>query len=93
MKKISFTILVKLLAKDILLSDQNTWDRRYKNIKISISDYLWKYYDPDNESIFIEPVLLVEFTIEILPPAPLPAPGPVTWNNQQLEETLKQQAS
>ena len=72
----------QLSAKDILLSDQSTWDGWYKNIKASILDYLWKYFDPDNDSVFVEILAPVEPTMEIQPPASLPAPGPATQNNQ-----------
>lgn len=71
----------KSSVKNILLSDQSTWNRWYKNIKGSVPDYLWKYFDPDNDAVFVEPVAPVEPTIELPPLAPPPAPGPATQNN------------
>ena len=54
----------KASVKDILLSDQSTWDGWYENIKGSVPDYLWKYFDPDNDAIFPDPVAPVEPVME-----------------------------
>lgn len=83
----------KWLVKDILLSDQSTWDGWCENIKGSVPDYLWKYFDLDNDAVFVDPVAPVESVMEPPPPAPPPAPGPATRNNQPLGETPEQQTS
>ena len=63
----------KSSVKDILLLDQSTWDGYYKNIKGSVPDYLWKYFDLDNDAIFVDLVALVEPIIKPLPEMPPPA--------------------
>ena len=83
----------KSSVKDILISDQSTLDGWYENIKGSVPDYLWKYLDPDNNVVFVEPVAPVEPAMELPPLVPPPAPGPATRNNQPLRETPEQQAS
>ena len=82
----------KSSVKDILLSDQSTWDGWYENIKGSVPDYLWKYFDPDNDAIFVDPVAPVEPVMEPPPEMPPPAPGPTTRNAPQ-GETPEQRAS
>ena len=65
----------KSSVKDILFSDQSTWDRWYKNIKRSVPDYLWKYFNPDNDAIFVNPVAPVEPIMEPLLEIAIPALG------------------
>ena len=89
----SFSMSAKSSVKDILLSDQSTWDGWYENIKGSVPDYLWKYFDPDNDAVFVEPVAPVEPAMELPPPAAPPASGPATRNNQPQGETPEQRAS
>ena len=58
-------MLAKLSVKDILLSDQSIWDRWYKNIKRSVPDYLLKYFDSDNDVIFVDLIAPIELVIEL----------------------------
>ncbi|MCJ1349118.1 hypothetical protein MMC31_007354 [Peltigera leucophlebia] len=85
------SISAKASVKDVLLLDQSTWDRWYKNIKGSVPDYLWKYFDPDNAAIFVEPIPPVEPVIEPLP-HPAPTLGPTTRNSQPPGETPEHRA-
>ena len=82
----------KLLVKDILLLDQSTCNGWYKNIKGSVLNYLWKYFDPDNDAIFVNQVASVISVIELLPKMPPPALSLTTWNVSQ-GETPEQQVS
>ena len=76
----SFSMSAKASVKNILLSDRSTWDGWYENIKGSVPDYLWKYFDPDNNAIFLDSVAPVEPIMKPLPQAPTPAPGPTPRN-------------
>lgn len=42
--------------KNVIFSDLNTYYQWYKNIKGSIPNHLWQYFDLDGEAIFVEPV-------------------------------------
>ncbi|MCJ1346517.1 hypothetical protein MMC31_004734, partial [Peltigera leucophlebia] len=85
------SISAKASVKDVLLSDQSTWDGWYENIKGSVPDYLWKYFDPDDAAIFVEPIPPVEPLIEP-PPHPAPTSGPTTRNSQPPGETPEHRA-
>ena len=49
----------------------------------SVPDYLWKYFDLDNDAIFVDLVALVEPVIEPLPEILPTVPGLTTWNAHQ----------
>ncbi|MCJ1347915.1 hypothetical protein MMC31_006145 [Peltigera leucophlebia] len=85
------SISAKASVKEVLLSDQSTWDGWYENIKGSVPDYLWKYFDPDDAAIFVEPIPPVEPLIEP-PPHPAPTSGPTTRNSQPPGETPEHRA-
>ncbi|MCJ1343053.1 hypothetical protein MMC31_001244 [Peltigera leucophlebia] len=81
----------KASVKDVLLWDQSTWDGWYENIKGSVPDYLWKYFDLDNAAIFVDPIPPVEPVIKP-PPQPAPTLGPTTRNTQPPGKTPEHRA-
>ena len=83
-------MLAKSSVKDILLSDQSIWNGWYNNIKGLVPNYLQKYFDTDNNTVFVELVAPVEPELELPLPAPLLAPEPDAQNNQSLRKTPKQ---
>ena len=85
-------ISVRASVKDVLLSDQSTWDGWYENIKGSVPDYLWKYFDPDGDAVFVEPIPPVEPVIEPPPVVPASFAGPSTRSTQPPAETPEHQA-
>ena len=86
------SMLAKTSVKDILLLDQSTWDGWYENIKGSVPDYLWNYFDLDNDVIFVDLVAPVKPIMEPLPGMPPLALGLTTLNATH-GETSKQRAS
>ena len=52
--------ILKTTVKNVLLSDQSTWDTWFQNIKSSIQDYLWIYFNPDSTVVFVRPIEPVE---------------------------------
>ena len=60
-------------AKDVILSDSNTYYQWYENIRGSVPNHLWRYFDPDGEAIFVEPVPPIEPVDE--PPPTITASG------------------
>lgn len=51
-------------------------------------DYLWKYFDSDNTTIFVKLIPSVKALIEPLIHQ-VPTSGPTTWNSQPLGETFE----
>lgn len=47
-------------VKDVMLSDQALWDGWYQNIKGSVQDYLWEYFNLDGTAVYERPVAPVE---------------------------------
>ncbi len=88
----SLSISVKASVKDVLLSGQSQWDGFYKNIKGFLPDYLWKYFDLDGDTVFVDPIPPVEPVIEAPPEATSPTSGPTTRSSQP-QETSEHQAS
>ena len=85
------SISAKASVKNVLFSDKSIWDGWYTNIKGSVPDYLWKYFDPNGAAIFVDPIPLVEPVIEP-PPQLAPTLGPTTRNTQPPEETPEHRA-
>lgn len=52
--------ILKATVKNVLLSDQSTWDTWFQNIKSSIQDYLWIYFNLDSTAVFVRPIEPVE---------------------------------
>lgn len=53
--------------KNVILLNSNTYYQWYKNIREFILNHFWRYFDPDRETIFVEPILYIE-PIDKLPP-------------------------
>ncbi len=48
-------------------------------------DYLWKYFDPDGDTVFVDPIPPVEPVIEAPPEATATTSGPTTRSSQPPE--------
>lgn len=87
---------IKAAVKDVLLIDQNTWEAWYQNIKGSVQDYLWNYFNPDSTTVFVRPIELLKPVFDILQENPaVSSSGPNTRSTslQSLGETSEQRAA
>lgn len=81
-------------AKDVIFSDSNTYYQWYENIRGSVLNYLWQYFDLDREAIFVEPVPPIKPVDE--PPPTITASGSAAYGTRALQvptETLEQQTA
>lgn len=53
---VSFFSFLKAAVKDVLLTDQSTWDTWFQNIKESVENYLWEYFDLNDTAKFVKPI-------------------------------------
>ncbi|MCJ1265825.1 hypothetical protein MMC22_005706 [Lobaria immixta] len=84
----------KSSIKDVLLSDQSTWDAWYETIKAAVPDPVWQYFDPDSEVVFSEPIKPTAPQPEAPPESPPQSSGPSTRSTQTVAaETAEQQAA
>lgn len=47
-------------AKDVILSDSSTYYQWYENTRGFVPNHLWRYFDPESNAVFIEPIEPVE---------------------------------
>ena len=74
------------VVKDVILSNQSTWEPWFNNLKGSVPRHLWKFFDPEGTEVFLEPIAPVE---PVLEPPPIPVPtlgssGPSTRSTPTL---------
>lgn len=68
---------LRAAAVSTILSDPGSWDQWFEETRASVPNHLWKFYDPDDDVVFSEPVYPDK-------PTDLPIPDGV--------ETIAQQA-
>ena len=62
------------VVKDVVLSNQSTWEPWFNNLKGSVPKHLWKFFDPEGTEVFLEPIAPVEPVLEP-PPVAVPSQG------------------
>ncbi|MCJ1463535.1 hypothetical protein MMC07_002143 [Pseudocyphellaria aurata] len=72
------------VVKDVVLSDQSTWEPWYNNLKGTVPRHLWRFFDPEGTDVFVEP-LPEQAPIATLPP--VVASGPSTRSTTQRKST------
>lgn len=83
----------KASVKDVLLTDQSTWDPWYETIKSSVPEPLWKYFDPDGSAVYLEPIEPIELVRDQPQETPASSSGHSTQSTQTLADTPDQQAA
>ena len=80
-------------AKDVILSDPSTYYQWYENIKGSVPDQFWEYFDPESDADpeAIKPIKPIKPVNT--PPTAVESLGPSTRNSRAATETPEQQAS
>ena len=53
-------------AKDIILIDQSTWEPWYQQIKGSVHNDFWAYFDPKGTDVCVKPVAPIEPILEAI---------------------------
>ena len=80
-------------AKDVILTDPSTYYQWYENIKGSVPDQFWEYFDPESDADpeEIKPVKPIK-PVNTRPPV-AETSGPSTRNSRAPTETPEQQAT
>ncbi|MCJ1270674.1 hypothetical protein MMC22_010571 [Lobaria immixta] len=87
----SYTGNAAKTARDVILTDPSTYYQWYENVKGSVPNQFWEYFDPESDAEAIKPIKPIKPVNT--PPTVLETSGPSTRNFRAATETPKQQAT